>query len=110
MAPRITENVQRGESVKLTIDARTVMAYAGESLATVLLAEGITAFHRTRSGQPRAPYCNMGSCFECQVRVSVVGSSHFRWQRACVCRVADGMTVITGEPLSVPKAPAEDQQ
>lgn len=105
MARRITGNVERGVAVMLTIDDRTVRAYAGESLATVLLAEGVTAFHRTRSGQPRGPYCNMGTCFECQVRVSAAGSDEFRWQRACVCRVAEGMSVVTGERLSSPEAP-----
>jgi predicted molibdopterin-dependent oxidoreductase YjgC len=104
MTRRITGNVERGEAVVLTIDGRTVSAYAGETLATVLLAEGVTAFHRTRSGQPRAPYCNMGTCFECQVRVSVGGSDEIRWRRACMCRVANGMTVVTGARLSRPES------
>lgn len=107
MARRLTEHVERGETVRLTIDGRSVPAYSGESLATVLLAEGVTAFHRTRSGRPRAPYCNMGTCFECQVRVGAAGSDEFRWQRACMCRVADGMTVITGDRLSSPESSDE---
>jgi sarcosine oxidase subunit alpha len=108
MTRRITGNVERGEAVVLTIDGRTVSAYAGETLATVLLAEGVTAFHRTRSGEPRAPYCNMGTCFECQVRVSAGGSDEIRWRRACMCPVADGMTVVTGARLSRPESADED--
>lgn len=108
MPRRITENVERGETVGLTIDGRAVRAHAGETLATVLLAEGVTAFHRTRSGQPRAPYCNMGTCFECQVRVGAAGSHEFRWQRACMCRVADGMVVVTGRRLSSPESSDEN--
>lgn len=107
MTRRITENVERGESVTMTIDGRTVSAYAGETLAAVLLAEGVTAFHRTRSGRPRAPWCNMGACFECQVQVSVGGRDPVRWQRACLCPVADGMTVVTGTHLS--RAEAMDE-
>ena len=102
MARRISRNVERGEVVGLTIDGRTVSAYAGETLAAVLLAEGITAFHRSRLGQPRGPYCNMGTCFECQVRVSSSGRDEMRWRRACMCPVADGMTVVTGMRLSQP--------
>lgn len=108
MTRRITENVERGEAVALTIDGRTVSAYAGETLAAVLLAEGVTAFHRTLSGQPRAPYCNMGTCFECQVRVSAGGRDEIRWRLACMCPVADGMTVVTGAHLSRPEAADED--
>lgn len=108
MAKRISGNVERGEVVALTIDGRAVSAYAGETLAAVLLAEGVMAFHRTRSGQPRGPFCNMGTCFECQVRVSAGGRDEMRWRRACVCPVADGMTVVTGKRLSRPETADED--
>jgi hypothetical protein len=108
MTRRITGNVQRGGPVTLTVDGRSVSAYAGETLATVLLAEGVTSFNRTRSGRPRAPYCNMGTCFECQVRVAAAGSNAPRWRRACMCRVADGMSVVTGVRLSGPEATDED--
>lgn len=108
MARRISGNVERGEVVALTIDGRTVLAYAGETVAAVLLAEEVTAFHRTRSGQPRGPYCNMGTCFECQVRVSAAGLNETRWRRACMCPVTDGMTVVTGTRLSRPET-ADDE-
>jgi sarcosine oxidase subunit alpha len=101
------DNVERGVAVALTIDGRAVSAYAGETLATVLLVEGVTAFHRTPSGQPRAPYCNMGTCFECQVRVSACDSD-VRWRRACMCPVVDGMRVVTGVHLSRPERADED--
>ena len=99
MARRIAEQVQRGKRIALTVDQVTITAYAGETLATVLLAEGKTAFNVTPSGRPRAPYCNMGTCFECQVRVADPGSREFRWRRACLCRAEEGMSVITGAAL-----------
>lgn len=108
MAERITRNVERGERVELTVDGRQVSACAGETLAAVLLAEGVTAFHRTRSGQPRAPYCNMGACYECQVQVAAGSHDDMRWRRACMCRVADGMTVVTGARLSGSESADED--
>jgi sarcosine oxidase subunit alpha len=108
MTRRITENVDRGKAVTLTVDGHTVSAYAGETLAAVLLAEGVAAFHRTRSGRPRAPYCNMGTCFECQVQVSADSQYEMRWRRACMHPVADGMTVITGAHLSRTDTTGED--
>jgi sarcosine oxidase subunit alpha len=62
----------------------------------VLLAEGVTAFNVTRGGKPRGIYCNMGTCFECQVQVTDAGSSDVRWLRACISPVEAGMAVTTG--------------
>jgi len=102
MAQRISKNVERGQPVAINIDGVVVSAYAGETLATVLLAAGISTFNRTRSGKPRGPYCNMGTCFECQVKVAAAGSATSRWQRACMCPVEAGMTVVTGARLQTP--------
>lgn len=96
MAQRISGNVERGDQITLTVNGAPVAAYAGESIATLLLAEGITTFNVTRSGKPRGPYCNMGTCFECQVRVAAPGSSSHRWLRACMHPVEAGMAIITG--------------
>jgi sarcosine oxidase subunit alpha len=100
MARRITEGVERGGEIRLTVNGTAVSAYAGETIATLLLAAGITAFNTTRSGQARAPFCNMGTCFECQVRVADPGSAVYRWRRACMCPVQAGMAIVTGARLS----------
>ena len=102
MAQRISNDVERGQQVRLTVDGAEVTAFAGETLATVLLAEGITTFNRTRTGQPRGPFCNMGTCFECQVKVTTAGASGDRWVRACLHTVEEGMAVITGAHLQQP--------
>lgn len=99
MARRMSGEVQRGAPIRLMVNDVQVTAYAGETLATVLLAEGVTAFNETRTGRPRAPFCNMGTCFDCQVRVAAPGTSGYRWLRACMCRAEDGMSVITGASL-----------
>lgn len=99
MTQRITENVERGDTITITVNGSTVTAYAGETLATVLLAEGISTFYITGNGEPRGPYCNMGTCFECQVRIAEPRSSVFRWVRACMCPVETGMTITTGAQL-----------
>lgn len=99
MAPRISRGVERGATISLTMNGKTVSAHVGETIATVLLAEGITTFNLTRSGKPRGPYCNMGTCFECQVKVASAGSKIWRWVRACMQPVEAGMLIITGAPL-----------
>ncbi len=103
MGRLISDKIRRGRAVSLSVNGSTVTAYEGETLAAVLLAEEVVVFNRTASGEPRAPYCNMGTCFECQVKVAEPGSAAFRWMRACVTPAADGMTIRTGERLSAPE-------
>jgi len=68
---RIRDGVQRGEPFTLTVDGQMVSAYAGETIATVLIAAGLCPFRRTlRGGEPRALYCGMGLCFDCLVTVN----------------------------------------
>ncbi len=109
MAKRIADNVERGRPVTVTVDGRPTPAFAGETLATVVLAAGVAVFNRSGGGEPRAPYCNMGTCFECQVKVAAPGSSSFRWLRACMTPARDGMAVVTGEclPAAEPGADAD---
>ena len=40
------------------------------------------------SGEPRAPYCMMGVCFECLMEID--GAAN---QQACLVTVADGMRI-----------------
>lgn len=83
-----THGLERGAEVVLTLDGRPVTAYEGESVAALLLAEGITATRVTSGGEPRGVYCGMGVCFDCLVVVDGVPNT-----RACVTWVREGMTV-----------------
>jgi D-hydroxyproline dehydrogenase subunit gamma len=69
-------------------DGVAVTAYEGESVATMLLAEGHTATRTTTTGDPRGVYCGMGVCFDCLVVVDGVPNT-----RACVTWVRKGMVV-----------------
>lgn len=77
--------------IAVTIDGRAVAAREGDSVAAVLLAEGI---ERTRvspvSGAPRAPYCMMGVCFECLVTIDGAGN-----RQGCMVPVVAGMVIET---------------
>lgn len=88
MRLELVHGLERGPQVVLTLDGRPVTAYEGESVAALLLAEGITATRVTRGGEPRGVYCGMGVCFDCLVVVDGVPNT-----RACVTWVRDGMTV-----------------
>lgn len=100
MPRRQNKSVVRGEPVTVLVDGQEVMAHGGESVATVLLASGISVFNRTRKGRPRGPFCNMGTCFECQVLIARPGSSRFEWRRACLQQVQPAMKIRTGELIS----------
>jgi len=65
---RLQQGIQRGAAFEITIDGEPVIAYPGETLATVLLATGQRRFRATsNSGASRGLYCGMGICFDCLV-------------------------------------------
>ncbi len=78
-----------GAKQSIDVDGRRVQVRAGIPLAIALLEAGVIPFRKTPvSGEPRAPVCLMGVCFEC--RVAVDGRSGVQ---ACMIEVADGMSV-----------------
>ncbi|MGJ5819649.1 (2Fe-2S)-binding protein [Paludibaculum fermentans] len=79
-------------SKRLTVilDGRPVQVDAGTTVAAALLNAGVTAFRHSVTGEPRAPLCGMGICFEC--RVTVDGVEHCR---SCQTLCAEGMQVTT---------------
>ena len=78
------------ETVRIVIDGRPLHVAPGTSVAAALLNEGVSAFRRSVTGEPRAPLCGMGICFEC--RVTVDGELH---ARSCQILCAEGMEVRT---------------
>lgn len=85
--------IPNSTSFEITVDAHSVTAFEGDTVATVLLAEGVTQFHRGVDDLPRMPFCNMGTCFECTVTID-----DQQLRRACLTPVHPGMRVTTGEP------------
>jgi D-hydroxyproline dehydrogenase subunit gamma len=77
--------------VEIIVNGRAIRAIENASVASTLLDTGITTFRVSPSGEPRAPVCGMGVCFECRVVIDDVPH-----QRACMIRVQPGMTVTTG--------------
>ncbi len=73
----------------IEFEGKSLPAIDGETVAATLLANGID-FTRTTpvSGSTRAPYCMMGTCFECLVEIN-----HRPNRQACVELVSPGMQV-----------------
>lgn len=86
MLSRIEES---GEPLVFTFDGRPVEARTGETVAAALLAAGFRDFRASVvSGAPRGPYCLMGACFDCLVRIDGVPN-----RQACMTAVQPGMDV-----------------
>ncbi len=75
----------------IRINERPFAAAPGSTVAAAILSAGVTAFRRSVTGEPRAPLCGMGICFEC--RVTIDGAPH---QRSCQIAVREGMEIAIG--------------
>jgi len=62
--------ITRGTSFEIDVDGQKVLAYEGESLATVLMAAGIRAFeHHAHPHASSRLFCGMGTCQQCLVTI-----------------------------------------
>ena len=78
-------------TVEITIDGQPAKAPVGASAAlAVLLFRGGAIRKAPVEGDPRAPYCLMGTCFECLVEID--GQAGVR---ACLRPVRQGMAIRT---------------
>lgn len=78
------------QQVIFEFSGQTIIAQAGDTIAAALLAAGIMEFRQAPEDQSRrGPYCMIGNCFECLVRIEGLGS-----RQACRERVKNGMRVM----------------
>lgn len=80
------------DTVKLWVNGRAINVPEGSTVAAAVALSGAAAFRRSVTGEPRAPLCGMGICFEC--RVTVNGQPH---ARSCQIVSREGMDVRTDE-------------
>ena len=80
--------IARGPAVTIRVDGRAVEAFAGETVAAALLADGVIATRTTPRGAPRGVFCGMGVCFDCLAVIDGVPNT-----RTCMTYVRDGMDV-----------------
>lgn len=79
----------RGAHITFQFNDETIDAYEGETVAAALLANGVEAFGVTRQNTPRAPLCNMGTCFDC----AVTDENGKRLMRSCLTEATDGQSL-----------------
>jgi hypothetical protein len=79
------------EPIVVLIDGAPFEGCQGDSIATVLLLAGKLRCRRSLvSGELRGPYCMMGVCFECLVKVDGVDGL-----QACMIPIRRGMRIET---------------
>lgn len=80
---------QGRERVTIDFEGTRLEVWAGETVAAAVMAAG-TDYTRTSaiSGAHRAPYCQMGICFECLMEIDGIPN-----RQACMIEVRDGMKV-----------------
>jgi predicted molibdopterin-dependent oxidoreductase YjgC len=77
------------QALTLYIDGQAVKAQSGDTVAAVILRQDSPVTRTTPVlGNPRAPYCMMGVCFECLAIVDGVAST-----QTCMLPVREGMHV-----------------
>lgn len=77
------------EDVLVEVEGRPVRVPAGSSAAAAALLAGLPSTRTSpATGEPRAPYCMMGVCFECLMVVDDLPS-----QQACMVTVRPGMRI-----------------
>jgi predicted molibdopterin-dependent oxidoreductase YjgC len=91
-------------TMTFTYDGKPIKAARGDSVAAALLQAGVIPFRTSVvGGEPRAPYCMMGVCFDCLVTIDGIAN-----QQSCQVDVADGMTVQSQHgPRAVDKGSPE---
>lgn len=77
------------ETISFDFDGQDIEARLGDSVASALLLAGVRITRTTPiSGASRAPYCMMGTCFECLMTID--GQPD---RQACLIMAKSGMKV-----------------
>lgn len=78
-------------TITIKINGHAVPVDAHSTVASALLNAQKTVWRQSVSGQTRTPFCGMGVCFECRVRIDG------QLQRGCQCLVREGMEIVTDD-------------
>lgn len=84
------ENTANANSVTITIDSEQLTVPEGITVAAAVLGHGhiVQTYINPVDGSPRAPYCQMGVCFECLMEID--GEPNVQ---SCLVSVREGMAV-----------------
>ena len=81
--------VDRGNKVTFHFEGRSIEAYANETVAAALYANGLRIFSRSmKYHRPRGFFCAIGRCSACMMTIDGVPNV-----RTCMVNVKEGMKV-----------------
>ena len=88
----ILGKIDKSKEVHIFYEGRELLAYEGETVASVLTSYGIRDFRYTRKKkEPRGVYCSIGRCTDCMMTIN--GKKNIR---SCITAVEEGMQVERG--------------
>ncbi len=97
MACRIIEGVKRGPACTVSLNDQKVATFEGETIASVILLSDDSTCKLDKDNKPRAPFCNMGVCYDCLVTVIDPTTSALPSKlRACMVPVKPGQKIYIG--------------
>ncbi|MEO1537922.1 MAG: (2Fe-2S)-binding protein [Pseudomonadota bacterium] len=77
------------KTISFTWEGRQRAGEEGDTVAAALLSNGVRASREHPvTGERRAPFCMMGTCFECLVEIDGIPN-----QQACQVRLREGMQI-----------------
>ncbi len=77
------------QTVSFEFEGRALTAPKGVTVAAALMQNQVLHFRDSPvSGEPRAPYCQMGICFECLVQIDGVQN-----RQSCMITIEEGMQI-----------------
>jgi NADPH-dependent 2,4-dienoyl-CoA reductase/sulfur reductase-like enzyme/Fe-S-cluster-containing hydrogenase component 2/bacterioferritin-associated ferredoxin len=89
------------QAVAFTWNGQPLQGYAGEPIASALVANGVQVFgHHPKDGSPQGIFCANGQCSQCLVMADG------RPVKACMTPLSAGMRIESVEGL--PQLPADD--
>lgn len=84
-----TNSSKSANVVFVKVEGAEVAVPANASAAAAALLAGLSSTRTSpATGEPRAPYCMMGVCFECLLEIDGEQS-----QQGCMVRVRPGMSI-----------------
>jgi succinate dehydrogenase/fumarate reductase-like Fe-S protein len=75
---------------QIELNGEKLNAYKGQTIAEALVANRELMFRKTQKNIFRGPFCGMGVCYECQMRVN--GELNVR---TCITEATPGIRVET---------------
>ena len=83
------ETIEREGRVVFIWNGKPLDGMSGDTVASALIAAGVRANRdHAVTGEPRAPFCMMGTCFECLVEID--GKQN---RQGCQVPLVEGMDV-----------------